>query len=222
MKTNVSFLHAIQSVLTILITRFWTTEENQGKPRKYENGIYWLQSKITGLFTATVGKNKSVNVSGIWYWDWLNCCCLMEVLCSSWVDRVGRFAQTYLFHLWMNRKYRVSITNHLRITVTRAFMCSCYMLLSLFETIDSPHVKNAAVRGLGPPSSLVGRLLIGTTGIKCGVKWGKFRGNYCVVTTHCTVYSTVLSALPAFESYFKCQHIIKFGCSLAGFIPPKP
>jgi hypothetical protein len=45
-------------------------------------------------------------VSGIWCRDWLNCCCLMEVSCSSWVDRVMKFAQTYLLHLWMNRKYR--------------------------------------------------------------------------------------------------------------------
>ena len=88
--------------------------------------------------------------------------------------------------------------NRLRNTVTCAFMCSCYMLLSLFETIGSPHVNNAAVRGLGSPSYLVGSLLICTTRIKCAMKWGKFRGNYCVVTTRCTVYSTGLSALPKF------------------------
>jgi len=70
----------------------------------------------------------------------------------------------------MKRKYRVGIKNQLRIIVTRAFMCLCYMFLSLFEAIGSPHVDNAAVRGLGPPSYLVGSLLICTTGIKCGVK----------------------------------------------------
>jgi hypothetical protein len=69
----------------------------------------------------------------------------------------------YLLELYRDaRSPEYKITNHLRITFTRAFMCSWYMLLSLFETIGSRHVNNAAVRSLDPPSSLVGRLLICT------------------------------------------------------------
>lgn len=69
---------------------------------------------------------------------------------------------------------------------------------SLFETIGSPHVNKATVRRLGAPSYLVSSLLVRITGIKCGMKWRKFRGSYCVMTTHCTVDSKVFSALPAF------------------------
>jgi len=60
--------------------------------------------------------------------------------------------------------------NGLRITVTHAFIYSYYMLLSLFETIGSPHVNKASVRRLDPPSYLVSSLLIRTTGVKCGMK----------------------------------------------------
>jgi hypothetical protein len=88
---------------------------------------------------------------------------------------------------------------HTRITSTRTFFCSCYMFQSLSETIRSPHVDTAVVRSSGSPSYTVGALLICTTGVKCGVKWGKFRGIYCVVSTHFSVYSTVFPAPQPFK-----------------------
>jgi hypothetical protein len=132
---------------------------------------------------------------------------LVEMLLLGWsyifpLDRLGGYVCTNLpiqsvLHKWINTKYTAIIVNHIRITVTRAFKCSCYMLHSLFETIGAPHIDNVAVRSWGPHSYSVDSLLICTVGIKCGVKWGKFRGIYCFGTTHFTVCCTVFPDLPA-------------------------